>query len=192
MRPGFSKKASIRRAWRGNIVGRQGGLRIARLGCFWPMPVARAMPCWIVHSICRKDWTNDRERCERAGVPEEQPFATKPQLARQMLKRAFDARVPAAWVTGDSVYGDDRRLRLWLEEQRARLCLGRLGERICLAGWPATPGQNGPGGAGGGGLDPAECRRRGQRPRWYDWRWLPLAHRHAARTGAAGSWSGGV
>ena len=42
---------------------------------------------------------------------------TKPQLARQMLERAFDAGVPAAWVTGDSVYGDHRRLRGWLEEQ---------------------------------------------------------------------------
>ena len=62
-------------------------------------------------------WTNDRERCAHAGLPEKHPFATKPQLARQLLKRAFDARVPAAWVTGDSVYGDDRRLRVWLEAQ---------------------------------------------------------------------------
>jgi len=48
-------------------------------------------------------WTNNGERCERAGIPEQHPFATKPALARQMLKRAFDARVPAAWGTGDSV-----------------------------------------------------------------------------------------
>jgi hypothetical protein len=26
-------------------------------------------------------------------------------------------QVPAAWVTGDSVYGDDRRLREWLEKR---------------------------------------------------------------------------
>src|SRR6266478_7250407 len=30
-------------------------------------------------------WTNDVGRCERAGIPPERPFATKPQLARQML-----------------------------------------------------------------------------------------------------------
>ena len=33
-----------------------------------------------------------------------------------MLERAFDAAVPAAWVAGDSVYGDNRQLREWLEE----------------------------------------------------------------------------
>jgi SRSO17 transposase len=64
-----------------------------------------------------KAWTDDRDRCEHAGVPAEQRFATKPQLAHQLLQRAFDAGVPAAWVTGDSVYGDDRQLRVWLEEQ---------------------------------------------------------------------------
>ena len=64
-----------------------------------------------------KERTDDPERCRQAGIPEERRFATKPQLARQMLARAFAAGVPAQWVTGDSVYGDDRRLRLWLEAQ---------------------------------------------------------------------------
>jgi SRSO17 transposase len=35
-----------------------------------------------------------------------------------MLERARDAEVPAAWVTGDEIYGGDRRLRLWLEERQ--------------------------------------------------------------------------
>jgi SRSO17 transposase len=62
-------------------------------------------------------WTDDRARGQHAGVPAEQLLATKPHLARHMLQRAFEAGVPAAWVTGDSVYGDDRRLRVWLEER---------------------------------------------------------------------------
>ena len=32
-----------------------------------------------------------------------------------MLARALDAGVPAAWVTADSVYGDVKYLRVWLE-----------------------------------------------------------------------------
>ncbi len=60
-------------------------------------------------------WANNRERCREVGIPADRPFATKPQLARQLLARTFAAGLPAKWVTGDSVYGDDRRLRLWLE-----------------------------------------------------------------------------
>jgi SRSO17 transposase len=50
-----------------------------------------------------QEWTNARERCRQAGSPENRGFATKPQLARQMLARAFAASVPAKWGTGDCV-----------------------------------------------------------------------------------------
>jgi SRSO17 transposase len=63
------------------------------------------------------EWTDGRERCRQAGIPEDRRFATKPQLARQMLQRVLATGVPAKWVTDDSVYGEDRRLRLWLEAQ---------------------------------------------------------------------------
>ena len=62
-----------------------------------------------------KAWTDDRQRCRRAGIPEQRAFATKPALAQQMLERTFAADVVLAWVTGDSVYGDDRKLRSYLE-----------------------------------------------------------------------------
>ena len=32
-----------------------------------------------------EEWTNDRERCRQAGIPDDRGFATKPQLAQQML-----------------------------------------------------------------------------------------------------------
>jgi SRSO17 transposase len=62
-------------------------------------------------------WTDDAERCRQAGIPTDRPFATKPQLAQQMLARAFAAGVPATWVTGDRVDGDNRPWRQWLEAQ---------------------------------------------------------------------------
>jgi len=65
-----------------------------------------------------KEWTDDRERCRAAGIPDAVAFATKPALAQAMLQRAFAAEVPAAWVTGDSVYGNDSKLRFWLQEQQ--------------------------------------------------------------------------
>ena len=51
-----------------------------------------------------------------------------------MLKRAFDAGVPAAWVTGESVYGDSRQLRRWLEEHEYAHVLAVSGKEYV---WPA-------------------------------------------------------
>ena len=47
-----------------------------------------------------KVWTDDRERCDAAGVPATREFRTKPELAMDMLARALNAGVPARWVTG--------------------------------------------------------------------------------------------
>ena len=62
-------------------------------------------------------WAEDGERRREAGVPEEVVFRTKGQLARVMIARAVVAGVPFGWVAGDTVYGNDRRLRSWLEGQ---------------------------------------------------------------------------
>src|SRR6266446_4002565 len=64
-----------------------------------------------------EEWTSDRVRCREAGIGDEVPFATKGELAKQMLARAFAAGVPAQWVVGDTVYGYEE-LRLWLDEQQ--------------------------------------------------------------------------
>jgi SRSO17 transposase len=65
-----------------------------------------------------QDWADDAERRREAGVPESVTFATKPELARGMLERALTTGVPAAWVTGDEIYGDATDLRRWLEREQ--------------------------------------------------------------------------
>jgi SRSO17 transposase len=64
-----------------------------------------------------KEWAEDPARREEAGVPAAVRFATKGELAKRMLKRAFEAGVPARWVVADTVYGTARGLRGWLEER---------------------------------------------------------------------------
>ena len=64
-----------------------------------------------------KAWTDDRERCDAAGIPATREFKTKPELAMDMLARALDAGVPARWVTGDAVYGQYYKLRKALEDR---------------------------------------------------------------------------
>jgi SRSO17 transposase len=122
-----------------------------------------------------KEWPNDATRGQGAGLPTERLFATKPPRAQQRLKRAFAQGVPAAWVTGDCVYGDNRSLRRWFEEHRHAHVLAVSGQAyvwragrhqqvkpilaaLAAAGWSRLSAGDGAKG-----------------PRWYDWTGLPLA-----------------
>ncbi|MFI8093859.1 IS701 family transposase [Streptomyces sp. NPDC086080] len=57
-----------------------------------------------------EDWAADDERRELSGVPDTTGFATKPQLAGDMLEGAHAAGIRAGWVAADEVYGG-RELR---------------------------------------------------------------------------------
>src|SRR5262249_47605610 len=61
-----------------------------------------------------KEWAGDSLRREDAQIPSEITFATKPVLAKHMIQRAVANHIPFKFVTGDSIYGGDRSLRLWL------------------------------------------------------------------------------
>jgi SRSO17 transposase len=62
-----------------------------------------------------KSWTENPDRLQAAGVPQQVGFATRPALAQAMITRALDAGVPVAWATGDEVYGANPGLRAALE-----------------------------------------------------------------------------
>ena len=64
-----------------------------------------------------KEWTDDRRRCQKAGIPETRKFHTKPELAVQMIRRALSHGIQPTWVTADEVYGHDGKFRLFLEQQ---------------------------------------------------------------------------
>lgn len=64
-----------------------------------------------------KEWAADADRRTEAKVPESVSFATKPALAREMLRRTLDAGVPARWVTADEVYGSDHKFRRFCEDR---------------------------------------------------------------------------
>jgi SRSO17 transposase len=70
-----------------------------------------------------ESWTDDRERCRAAGIPDEVEFATKPRQLMAMLARAIEAGVPFTWVTADEVYGQAGYLRDWLENRDAAYVL---------------------------------------------------------------------
>jgi SRSO17 transposase len=60
-----------------------------------------------------KDWTEDDERCEQAGIPEEdRAFATKNELAWELIREAEANGLEFDWVGADSAYGRDQDLML--------------------------------------------------------------------------------
>ncbi len=65
-----------------------------------------------------RSWTEDEGRCALAGIPGDTKFATKPELAKKMVERAIRAGLPFSWFTADEAYGDNGRLRDWLEEAK--------------------------------------------------------------------------
>ena len=71
-----------------------------------------------VYAFAARLWgMADGARRREAGVPEWAVFRTKAQLAQGMIERAVAVGVPFGWVAGNTVYGNDRKLRRWLEEQ---------------------------------------------------------------------------
>ena len=122
-----------------------------------------------------KAWADAPARRAEAGVPATVRFATKGALAKAMLRRAFDAGVPAAWVVGDTVYGTDPGLRPWLEaEGRAYVLAVPKSHRVWLGERQASAQ------AAMARVPPDAWTRLSagdgsQGPRWYDWVWIPLA-----------------
>lgn len=47
-----------------------------------------------------QSWTEDRERCRCAGIPDQVGFATKPQMGLVMLEHAVAHAVPFGWAQG--------------------------------------------------------------------------------------------
>jgi SRSO17 transposase len=130
-----------------------------------------------------RSWTADPARCAAAGIPDGTAFATKPKLARAMIGRALDAGTPAAWVTGDEVYGADPHLRADLERRQVGYVLavaashqvttaaGPCQARAIAARLPRRAWQRHSAGEGAKGY------------RYYDWAWLAIdpgwpGHRH--------------
>jgi SRSO17 transposase len=122
-----------------------------------------------------RSWTTDPARCAAAGIPARTAFATKPELARRMTGRALDAGCPAAWVTGDEVYGAGPGLRADLERRRIGYVLavaashrvttaaGPCQVRTIAARLPRRAWQRYSAGEGAKGH------------RYYDWAWLAPA-----------------
>ena len=154
---GFLKKGATSVGVQRQYSGTAGRVENCQVGVFlaYAAPAGRA---FLDRELYLPEaWAADAARREEAGVPVEAGFRTKPQLARAMLARALDAAVPAGWVTGDEVYGGDRR------RPGAGRGRGPRGGAPSRRPAPAERGRRGQGAARlrlGAGGDPAAERSR--------------------------------
>lgn len=114
---GFLKKGEKSVGVAAQYTGTAGKTENAQVGVFLAYASAAGAAFIDRRLYLPEGWAQDPYRRAEAGVPEDVDFATKGELAREMLQRAFEAGVPARWVVGDTVYGTARGLRGWLEGQ---------------------------------------------------------------------------
>ncbi len=108
---GFLKKGKKSAGVSRQYSGTAGRIENSQIGVFLAYRSDRGHALVDRELYLPKCWTEDRQRCVEAGIPEDTGFATKPVLARRMLRRAFDAGLEASWVTADEVYGRDSKFR---------------------------------------------------------------------------------
>lgn len=175
---GFVKKGRKSAGVQRQYSGTAGRVENCQIGVFLAYASPRGRTLLDRELYLPEAWATDAARRQEAGIPEAVAFQTKPQLAQAMLERALDAGVPARWVTGDEVYGNDRRLRQWLEEREGAYVLAikrteplwvltergpvQVAAEVLAAQFRPEAWQRLSAGDGAKG------------PRWYDWARVPI------------------
>lgn len=103
-------------------------------------------------------------------------FATKPQLAKELVLRALASGLPVAWVTGDEVYGSDYHLRVALEEREQPYALTVSAKQALWAGWYQRRARELAAAEPATAWERISCGDGSKGPRLYDWLRVPINH----------------
>lgn len=132
---GFLKKGTHSAGVQRQYSGTAGRIENCQIGVFLAYATDKGTALIDRTLYLPQSWCADRERCRRAGIPDEVAFATKPELALAMLQRAAADGAPFGWVTADSIYGDYRAIRLWLENLPKPYVLAVSAKEHVTVGW---------------------------------------------------------
>jgi SRSO17 transposase len=157
-------------------TGTAGRIENAQVGVFLTYATSKGYTFLDRQLYLPKEWTDDKERCQAADVPDEIAFTTKPKIAKAMLERAFLANVPCRWVTGDAVYGNDRSLQLWLQEQGVAHVLAVSGQEMVHIDWQQFRVKALLPTVADDAWQILACGEGSKGPRLYAWAWLPINH----------------
>src|SRR5947207_9836183 len=135
---GFPKKGShsvgVTRQYCGQ-VGKQENCRIA---------VSLSVATWdaslpIAYRLyLPKDWAEDAARREKAEVPAEVEFQTKPEIALDQIRAAVAAQVPRGVILADAAYGINTEFSRRTHPTRTAICSGNTKLTDSLGAWPTA------------------------------------------------------
>jgi SRSO17 transposase len=172
---GFLKKGTKSAGVARQYTGTAGKIENCQVGVFLGYAAPRGFAFLDRALYLPKEWTSNPARLQEAGVPQEVKFQTKPQLARQMLERAFAAGVMAPWVVADEVYGRDRRLRVWLESSGQPFVLAvAANEKLWYGGFAQVAAQKIAASQKAAAWQRLSAGDGEKGPRLYDWVRAPL------------------
>ena len=112
---GFLKKGIRSAGVQRQCSGTAGRTENCQVGVFLAYASGRGRTLIDRRLYLPASWTDDRERCRRAGIDDEVVFETKVAMARAMVRRAIEEKIPFGWVTADAGYGYSKSWRSELE-----------------------------------------------------------------------------
>jgi len=104
-------------------VGKQENCQVA-VSLSISTPEASLPVAWRLY--LPESWAEDRQRRNRAGIPESIRFQTKSAIALQQIEKAVQDRVPRAPVLADAWYGRDSRFREGIRQLGLAYVMGIL------------------------------------------------------------------
>lgn len=176
---GFAKSgrhsAGVQRQYTGTV----GKITNCQVGVFlaYTVPAAGVRVLVDRELYVPKSWTSDPDRCGQAGIGEVVRFATKPELARKMIERVMALGLPFSWFTADEAYGDNGKLRQWLEDSKIPYVVAvACDHRVPVGAGQTIRADHLAAKVPGRGWQRLSCGHGSKGERLYDWALAPAGH----------------
>jgi hypothetical protein len=95
----------------GSTAANSASKTIVRSRCRCRLPITYASLPVAYRLYLPQEWTQDRERWRKAGIPKDIVFKTKTQIALDQIRQACEAGLPRGVVLMDAGYGANTDLR---------------------------------------------------------------------------------
>lgn len=113
-----SESVGVARQW----CGRLGKVDNCQVGIYMGYASSREHALVDMRLYLPEEWTKDRKRCKKAGIPKEIRYRTRHQLCLEMLEKHGD-KLPHSWIAGDDEMGRPYWFRRRLNELAERYLL---------------------------------------------------------------------